>query len=123
MPPSWPIRFYMVVINTPILVTALLYAKLFLVARKHAAAIAAQPGERTAGHSDHAWRYAKTVLLIVGVYFACWVPMGMQIIAVYGSVEGRCPLGRVPTIGTQHQAVFLSVSPFRYSCNPLTFQT
>ena len=75
------LRLYMVVINTPILVTALLYVKLFLVARKHVAAIAAQPGERTAGHSDHAWRYAKTVLLIVGVYFACWVPMGRSVVS------------------------------------------
>ena len=69
----------MVAINTPILVTALLYVKLFLVARKHVAAIAAQPGESTGRPSDHAWRYAKTVLLIVGVYFACWVPMGRTI--------------------------------------------
>ena len=71
----------MVVIMTIIFVMIVLYAKLFLVARKHAHAIAAMTvagdvissGKTT---SDHAWRYTKTVLLIVGVNCAAWVPLG-----------------------------------------------
>ena len=75
----------MVLIMTIILAMVALYAKLFLVARKHANAIAAMTvpgGEVTAKgrpakkSSDHAWRYTKTVLLIVGVNCAAWVPMG-----------------------------------------------
>ncbi|KAK7484033.1 hypothetical protein BaRGS_00024768, partial [Batillaria attramentaria] len=73
-------RMYMLVINVPILVNAILYVKLFLVARKHAAAIAAQTGAISAARSQHAWRYTKTVLVIVGVYFACWFPMGMLVV-------------------------------------------
>nr|KAG5697340.1 hypothetical protein BaRGS_004066 [Batillaria attramentaria] len=73
-------RMYMLVINVPILVNGILYVKLFLVARKHAAAIAAQTGAISATRSQHAWRYTKTVLVIVGVYFACWFPMGMLVV-------------------------------------------
>ena len=76
-------RLFMVVIMTIIFLMIVLYAKLFLVARKHASAIAAMtiPGEVISrGHvkrtSDHAWRYTKTVLLIVGVNCAAWLPMG-----------------------------------------------
>ena len=75
-------RLFMVVMMTIIFVMVVLYAKLFLVARKHAHAIAAMtvPGEVISrGHvkktSDHAWRYTKTVLLIVGVNYAAWLPM------------------------------------------------
>ena len=75
-------RLFMVVMMTIIFVMVVLYAKLFLVARKHAHAIAAMTvtGEVISrGHvkktSDHAWRYTKTVLLIVGVNYAAWLPM------------------------------------------------
>ena len=71
----------MVVIMTIIFVMIVLYAKLFVVARKHAHAIAAMTvaGEVSSSckpTSDHAWRYTKTVLLIVGVNCAAWLPMG-----------------------------------------------
>ena len=75
-------RLFMVVMMSIFFVMIVLYAKLFLVARKHAHAIAAMtvPGEVISrGHvkktSDHAWRYTKTVLLIVGVNYAAWLPM------------------------------------------------
>jgi hypothetical protein len=91
----------MVLVMSTILAMCVLYLKLFLVSRKHAAAIAAMeattkpsnhhaaeaPGQAAAnsksGHgggkhkiSDHAWRYTKTVLLIVGINCASWFPMG-----------------------------------------------
>ena len=71
----------MVVIMTIIFVMIVLYAKLFVVARKHAHAIAAMTvaGEVSSSckpTSDHAWRYTKTVLLIVGVNCAAWLPLG-----------------------------------------------
>ena len=68
---------------TIIFVMLVLYVKLFFVARKHANAICAMSisGEVISrGHvrktSDHAWRYTKTVLLIVGVNCAAWLPLG-----------------------------------------------
>ena len=76
-------RGFMVVIMTIIFVMLVLYVKLFFVARKHANAICAMSisGEVISrGHvrktSDHAWRYTKTVLLIVGVNCAAWLPIG-----------------------------------------------
>nr|KAG5697339.1 hypothetical protein BaRGS_004065 [Batillaria attramentaria] len=73
-----------------VVVMATLYLKLFLVARKHAVAIAASvPGESTRQRtSEHAWRYTKTVLLIVGVNYLSWVPMGMVVIASLTGILG-----------------------------------
>ncbi|KAK7484032.1 hypothetical protein BaRGS_00024767 [Batillaria attramentaria] len=84
------LRFYIVLIQFCVVVMATLYLKLFLVARKHAVAIAASvPGESTRQRtSEHAWRYTKTVLLIVGVNYLSWVPMGMVVIASLTGILG-----------------------------------
>ncbi|XP_025105932.1 adenosine receptor A3-like isoform X2 [Pomacea canaliculata] len=76
------LRMYSVVICTPICAIIILYLKLFHVARKHAVAIATTQGsvtsKVTADHR-HVWRYTKTVFIIVGVYFICWLPLGVVV--------------------------------------------
>jgi hypothetical protein len=72
-----------------------LYLKLFLVARKHAAAIAAMTVAGETTHSTHktdhhALRYTRTVMLIVGANSSTWMPMGnssLYFIVIFFNVD------------------------------------
>ncbi|KAK3764191.1 hypothetical protein RRG08_044118 [Elysia crispata] len=66
----------------PFFLMGVLYLHIFQVANRHARSIAAQ--EATNGGKDirdsHAWKYTKTVFILMGLYLLCWIPAGAVII-------------------------------------------
>lgn len=64
----------------PFITNAILYAHIFRVAHRHAKSIAEQQtaNEAKKGPSKRTWKFTKTVCLLMGFYFVCWVPMGKQ---------------------------------------------
>ncbi|CAG5134627.1 unnamed protein product, partial [Candidula unifasciata] len=60
-------------------IMSLLYLHIFKVANRHARLIDAQShtDRTTVRKYHHAWKYTKTVLIIMGLYFFCWLPVGI----------------------------------------------
>ncbi|XP_067667623.1 rhodopsin, GQ-coupled-like [Haliotis asinina] len=68
------LRFGLVVFLLPVFVIAILYSKIFLVARRHARAIAATD---VAGKNDSSsMKFTKTVVILIGTYLVSFLPMG-----------------------------------------------
>ncbi|XP_067667624.1 G-protein coupled receptor 12-like [Haliotis asinina] len=68
------LRFALVVFLFPVFVIAILYSKIFLVARRHARAIAAM--DATVGNDSKSMKFTKTVVILIGTYLVSFLPMG-----------------------------------------------
>ncbi|XP_035824603.1 5-hydroxytryptamine receptor 4-like [Aplysia californica] len=76
------LKFLVIIFWIPFFFMGIFYAHIFKIAHRHARLIAAQEGGGPGASSKdrHSWKYTKTVVIIMGVYFLCWVPCGIVII-------------------------------------------
>ncbi|KAL8624917.1 hypothetical protein ACOMHN_016213 [Nucella lapillus] len=73
------LRFVVCLFFVPFLLMGILYGHIFKVARRHSREIAAQ--ERACRRRDrHTWKFTKTVLIVMGLYFLSWLPVGTVIL-------------------------------------------
>ncbi|XP_064603822.1 adenosine receptor A2a-like [Liolophura sinensis] len=76
----------------PFIINAILYGHIFRVAHRHAKSIAEQQTAKSAEKrpSKRTWKFTKTVCLLMGFYFVCWVPTGKQtILSLYFNAKCR----------------------------------
>ncbi|XP_046354647.2 adenosine receptor A3-like isoform X1 [Haliotis rufescens] len=70
------LRFGLVVFLFPVFVIAILYSKIFMVARRHARAIAATDVAGSKKESS-SMKFTKTVVILIGTYLVSFLPMAM----------------------------------------------
>ncbi|XP_070206957.1 adenosine receptor A3-like [Littorina saxatilis] len=72
------LRFVVCLFFVPSIVMLILYAHICKVANRHSRMIAAQ--ERSRVREKHSWKFTKTVLIVLGLYFFSCLPVGIVII-------------------------------------------
>ncbi|XP_041376602.1 probable G-protein coupled receptor No9 [Gigantopelta aegis] len=75
---------------SPSFMLNVMYAHIFMVARKHQRAIRnLEVGPDSLGFDKKSWKLTKTVVIISGAYILCWTPMGIVIMLhLYGFLRG-----------------------------------
>ncbi|XP_041376589.1 octopamine receptor 1-like [Gigantopelta aegis] len=75
---------------SPSFMLNVMYAHIFVVARKHQRAIHnLEVGPDSRGFDKKSWKLTKTVVIISGAYIACWTPLGIVIMLyLYGYLRG-----------------------------------
>nr|KAG5708520.1 hypothetical protein BaRGS_032941 [Batillaria attramentaria] len=113
-PPDY-LRLVVSIFFVPFVVMIFLYAHIFKVANRHARVIAAQEGGKT--RERHSWKYTKTVVIVMGLYFFCWLPVGLVIIL---HVQGY--LGDYTLVEKGTMVLYASVPAYANSIiNPIIY--
>ncbi|XP_076465454.1 lysophosphatidic acid receptor 1-A-like [Babylonia areolata] len=80
------LRLILCLYFVPGVLMGIVYGHVYKVARRHSRQIQSQHSSATRRSQRHTWRFTKTIVLIVGLYFLCWLPIGVVIIL---HLEGR----------------------------------
>lgn len=103
------VAFCITVFMALLLAMSILYARIYILVRSSASKV------NKHSNSEHAMSLLKTVIIVVGVFIACWTPIFVLLLVDVACMERwRCPI-------LYHAEWFIAVAVLNSAMNPIIY--